>query len=388
MAGGGASCTNILRHAELHAEPCLNVPTSKLFTMCKSLIHGFLAELPKCEHHLHLEGALSPDLLFSLAKSNGISLPADDPAFSSPETLASRYQHFSSLNDFLHYYYIGINVLVRQSDFESLALDYFKRAAKDGVVHAEVFFDPQAHLSRGVPYDTVLSGFASARNFAHAELGISSELICCFLRHLPVPQSLDTFRLDEVQNSLAAGTVIGIGLDSSETDFPPELFESVFRLARAKGFKRTAHAGEEGPAANIQKSLDILDVQRIDHGVRLVDDPSLLRRVAAQGTLLTVCPLSNVWLKGAPSVADLPIKHFLDSGVSFSINSDDPAYFGDHYILDNYCAVQEAFDLTVQDWTTICRASIRASWCSVQRQDEMITHLERVIGQWNATNST
>ncbi|KAJ9629926.1 adenine deaminase [Taxawa tesnikishii (nom. ined.)] len=328
---------------------------------------------------MHLEGALTPAVLFTLAERNNIELPKDDSAFSSPEALLSRYDRFTSLDDFLHYYYIGMSVLIEESDFEDLAMDYFRHASADGVAHAEVFFDPQAHISRGVSYKTVLSGFSAARRRAYSEFGISSELICCFLRHLPVPECVATFSDPLVQESFKNGAVVGIGLDSSEKPFPPELFEEIYTKAGQLGLCRTAHAGEEGPAGYIADALDVLRVERIDHGIRLAEDEQLLQRVVKEGTMLSVCPLSNVLLRCATEVKEVPIRKFLDAGVRFSINSDDPAYFGG-YILDNYCAVQEAFDLSVQDWETICRNGIEGSWCSQERKDTMLETLTEVIG--------
>lgn len=351
--------------------------------MCKSSLHSLLRELPKCEHHIHLEGALTPRLLFHLAAKNDIELPPSDPAFTSIEALLERYQRFTSLDDFLHYYYIGMSALRTPSDFEDLAMDYFQHAHADGVVHAEVFFDPQAHLSRGVSYHVVLSGFTAARERAKVDFGISSELICCFLRHLPVHESSATYDLHDVQASLKSGAVLGIGLDSSELGFEPSLFRDLYSKAKALGIRRTAHAGEEGPVSYIRDAVDVLDVERIDHGIRLADDPELLKRIADEGMLLSVCPLSNVLLRCVSAVAELPIRRFLDAGVQFSINSDDPAYFGGHYILDNYCAVQDAFDLNAREWRSICEAGIRGSWCDEGRKSELLAKLDRVLQDWS-----
>ncbi|KAK5132379.1 hypothetical protein LTR08_009150 [Meristemomyces frigidus] len=336
---------------------------------------------------MHLEGALTPAILFQLAAKNNIQLPSDDPAFASPSTLADRYNRFTSLDDFLHYYYIGMSVLVGASDFEALAWDYFTHASADGVMHAEVFFDPQAHLSRGIEYNVVLSGFMAARERAKSEFGITSELICCFLRHLPAADCLATYNLGDVQASFTNGTIIGIGLDSSESGFPPELFKDIYQAAKALGLERTAHAGEEGPATYIKSALDDLDVGRIDHGIRLAEDPSLHSRVAEQKTLLTVCPISNVLLRCVSSVAELPIRKFLDQGVRFSINSDDPAYFGNNYILANFCAVQDAFALSEDEWVGITEAAIHGSWCSQERKEEMLVRLKAVVDDWHATRS-
>ncbi|KAH7128284.1 hypothetical protein B0J11DRAFT_266422 [Dendryphion nanum] len=349
--------------------------------MCKTSIHEFLKRLPKCEHHMHLEGALSPRVLFQLAEKNNITLPQDDEAFHSPDTLLARYKRFTSLDDFLHYYYIGMSVLITPSDFAALAWDYFQHASADGVHHCELFFDPQAHLSRSISYTTVLSGFQSACARAEKELGITSMLTTCYLRHLPVPECLETFANAEVQESYASGAVRGIGLDSSELSFPPELFEELYEKAREKGLKLTAHAGEEAPASYIATALDTLHVSRIDHGIQLASDATLMSRVAEQGTLLTVCPLSNVVLRCVDKIADVPIRTFLDAGVNFSINSDDPAYFGG-YVLDNYVAVQEAFGLSVQEWERIARAGIEGSWCSDERKGEMLKVLQGVVGEF------
>lgn len=345
------------------------------------LSRDFLQALPKCEHHMHLEGALRPLLLFDLASKNAIALPHHDPAFSSPDALLSRYQRFASLDDFLHYYYIAMSVLVTASDYEALAWDYFEHAHRDGVVHAELFFDPQAHVSRGVSYGTVVQGFMRARRRAEAELGISSLLTACFLRHLPVPDSLALFDDEAVQTSFRDGTVTGVGLDSSERAFPPELFVDLYAKARAQGLRLTAHAGEEAPASYIETAVAQLSVSRIDHGIALVQDPELLRAVAASRLMLTVCPMSNVVLRSVDAIEDVPVRRLLDAGVRFSINSDDPAYFGG-YCLDNYVAVQEAFSLSMQEWVRIARAGIEGSWCGEDRKTALLRRLEQVGTEW------
>jgi adenosine deaminase len=274
-----------------------------------------------------------------------------------------------------------MSVLINASDFEALAWDYFQHASADGLHHAEVFFDPQAHIERGVSYNTVLSGFQAACERAEKELGITSSLTQCFLRHLPPKDCLEVFNSEQVQASYKSGAVKAIGLDSSELPFPPENFEELYVKAKKAGLKLTAHAGEEGPASYITNALDVLKVDRIDHGIRLAEDPELMKRIAEQGTLLTVCPLSNVVLRCVENVGQVPIRKFLDAGVKFSINSDDPAYFGG-YILDNYVAVQEAFDLKIEDWESICRAGIEGSWCGDARKQEMLSALEKVVREW------
>jgi adenosine deaminase len=352
--------------------------------MCKSSLHPLLVSLPKVEHHIHLEGALEPDLLFELAKRNNIQLPTDDVAFTSQETLLERYERFTSLDDFLHYYYIGMSVLITASDFEALATHYFQRGHADNLRHAEVFFDPQAHISRGIPYTTVLEGFLAAKDKAKSQYGITVEIIACFLRHLPVPDSLAVFKSPEVQASFEKGHVIGIGLDSSETPFPPELFVDIYSSESAKKIRRTAHAGEEGPAKYIQDALDHLKVERIDHGLRLASDEDIMARVVKEGIMLSLCPTSNVLLRCVETMKDVPIRKFLDKGVKFSINSDDPAYFR-AYILDNFCAVQDAFELNTSDWNTICTNAIEGSWCEQSRKKELLDELKGVVDGFTKT---
>jgi len=330
---------------------------------------------------MHLEGALTPHVLFKLASKNGITLPQDDEAFASPDALLQRYQRFTSLDDFLHYYYIGMSALVTASDFEDLAWDYFQHACADGVAHAEVFFDPQAHTSRGIKYNTVLEGFNNACQRAEENLGITTVLTSCYLRHLPPKDCLEFFEDEDVQKSYKAGVVRGIGLDSNEKDFPPENFTELFTKARDLGLNITAHAGEEGPASYISSALENLGVRRIDHGIKLVDDPKLIKTIASEKIMLTICPLSNVVLRCVDTVKDVPIRKFLEAGVPFSINSDDPAYFGG-YILDNYVAVHKSFNLSVKEWENVVRAGIQGSWCTDARKTVLLSGLERVVADW------
>ncbi|KAE9370259.1 adenosine deaminase [Stipitochalara longipes BDJ] len=347
--------------------------------MCKSPLHSALHALPKCEHHLHIEGSLSPSLLFRLAASNNVPLPDStlDPSFASVSALEDRYLRFTSLNDFLHYYFIGMSVLITASDFESLAYEYFTRAHADGVLHAEIFFDPQAHTHRGVAYKTVVEGLSAAQKRAEEEFGLTSKLILCFLRHMSETDADVAYQEAVLLGHFSNGTVAGIGLDSSEVGFPPEIFREVYASAKAAGIRRTAHAGEEGDSTYIEKALDICHTERIDHGIRLVDDEALLKRVAKDKTLVTMCPLSNVRLRCVSKVADLPVRKFLDEGVRFSINSDDPAYFGG-YILDNYCAVQEAFGLSFGEWRSIAEGAIEGSWCDESRKKVLLSK----VGEW------
>lgn len=350
--------------------------------MCKSDMKEFLQELPKCEHHLHIEGSLSPSLLFQLASANNIEIPSEDPSFASSASLESRYERFTSLDDFLHYYFIGMSVLLKSSDFESLAYEYFTRAHNDGVQHAEIFFDPQAHTSRGITYDTVVSGLVAAQLRAEKDFGLTSKLILCFLRHLSADEAHVTYKEAVALGHFSDGTVAGIGLDSSEVGNPPEIFREVYAAASGEGIRRTAHAGEEGDSSYIEKALDVCDVERIDHGIRLVDDEALLKRVAKDKTLVTVCPLSNVRLRCVTKVAELPIRKFLDEGIRFSINSDDPAYFGG-YILDNYYAVQDAFGLSLKEWKHIADGAIEGSWCDQQRKTALLAKVEECVAKYN-----
>lgn len=320
-------------------------------------------------------------MLFSLAHRNGITLPSseEDRAFASTNALLDRYARFTSLDDFLHYYFIGMSVLVHAQDFEDLAWEYFGRAHADGVIHAEVFFDPQAHTARGIEYATVVEGFVKACQRAESEFGMSTRLILCFLRHLPVSEAAITF--GNAKDDLLSGRLAGIGLDSSEKGFPPGAWQIIYDQAKDSKIKRTAHAGEEGPVEYIREALEKLDVERIDHGTRLVEDTDLMRAVAQKNIMATLCPLSNVRLQCVNDVAELPIGKFLLEGVPFSINSDDPAYFGG-YILDNYCAVQEAFNLSLGQWKRIAVAATRGSWCEEDRKSEMLSKVDEVVEKY------
>lgn len=266
--------------------------------------------------------------------------------------------------------------LVKEQDFEQLAWEYFLKAKSDGVVHAEVFFDPQAHTGRGISYETIVNGFTTACKRAEQELELSTKLILCFLRHLPVDQSTTTYA--QATLDFETGRLAGLGLDSSEKDFPPGPWKEIYGTAKTKGIRRTAHAGEEGPVEYIREALNELDVERIDHGIRLVEDTDLMREVAEKKILVTLCPLSNVRLRCVKDVNELPIRTFLDNGVIFSINSDDPAYFGG-YILDNYCAVQEAFNLTAREWERITKVAVEGSWCNDSRKKHLLEQLNETM---------
>lgn len=350
--------------------------------MCKSPLHDFIHGLPKCEHHVHLEGCLTPELIFHLAARNGIALPSptENPAYTSIATLTTRYEHFTSLDDFLSFYFAGMAVLRTEQDFADLAWSYFAKAHADGVHHAEVFFDPQVHQSRGVAYATVVAGFAAGCQRAETELGLSTRLIMCFVRHLPVASAEETYREFLEHEHFEGGVVHGLGWSSSEVGPPKDMFRELYASASAKGIPLTAHAGEEGDPSYISTALEI-GAQRIDHGIRLIEDPELMKQVAGRGVLLTVCPLSNVRLRCVKSVEEVPVRKFLEAGVKFSINSDDPAYFGG-YILDNYCAVQEAHRLSVLEWRIIAENSVQESWVSDERKVELLERIEGHVKQY------
>ncbi|KAM7206364.1 adenine deaminase [Rhypophila sp. PSN 637] len=362
--------------------------------MCNHPLHPFLLSLPKTEHHMHLEGSLSPELLFRLSAKNNIPLPSPetDPAFSSVESLYERYSNFTSLDDFLHYYYIGFTVLVHESDFEELAYAYLSAQSKEANLrHAEVFFDPQVHLSRGITIDTVVKGWESALARVQKEeeegglVDITAELIPCFLRHLDVEDSERCLSLLVDGGFLLAeekpSRLAGIGLCSTELDKPPSTWAPIFSIANKNGIRTTAHAGEEGPAEYVTAALDDLHVKRIDHGVHAADDEELMERLAREQVLVTVCPVSNVRLKVKQKLQDVPLRTFLEKGVRFSLNSDDPAYFGG-YLQGVYCAVQEVFGFSVHEWDVIARNGVEGSWCSEERKTRLMREIESVVGVW------
>jgi adenosine deaminase len=321
-------------------------------------IARLIRALPKAELHLHIEGSLEPEMVFVLAQKNGLQSP-----YAGVEALREAYR-FENLQSFLDVYYAGANVLRTETDFEAMTLAYLERAASDGVVHAEIFFDPQTHTQRGIAFETVLTGIRRALQHGRERLGISYRLILCFLRHLSEADAMRTF-----EQALPFRALIdGFGLDSSEAGHPPSKFAAVFARARAHGFALVAHAGEEGPPDYIYEALDILKVVRIDHGVRCEEDPGLVERLARERIPLTVCPLSNVKLRVFDRLEQHNLKRLLDRGLCVTVNSDDPAYFGG-YIADNYVAIQRALDLSADDIVQLARNSIEASWLSpVQKQ--------------------
>jgi len=311
----------------------------------------FIQGLPKAELHLHIEGSLEPEQMFALAKRNRIALP-----FENVEAVRAAYA-FSNLQDFLDIYYQGADVLRTEEDFHDLALAYFRRVAADGARHVELFFDPQTHTARGIPFAVVADGLLAGMAAAQAELGVTSGLILCFLRHLTEEDAFAT--LSEAEPYL--GRLLGVGLDSSEVGHPPAKFQRVFAAARERGLKLTAHAGEEGPPDYVREALDLLHVDRIDHGNRALEDAKLVRRLAQAQMTLTVCPLSNLKLCVVDDLAAHPLRRMLNQGLRATVNSDDPAYFGG-YLGDNWRAVTRALGLTRGELVALARNSFAGAF--------------------------
>lgn len=307
--------------------------------------------LPKAELHLHIEGTLEPELAFALATRNGVQL-----RFPSVDALSRAY-NFADLQSFLNLYYECMAVLRHPADFADLADAYLEKAARDGVQHVEMFFDPQAHTSRGVSLDDVVAGFRVAIQEAPQKHGVSVVLIACFMRDRPVEEAMGL--LEHLARHL--DVIKGVGLDSAEVGYPPSAFREVFAAAEQIGLRKVAHAGEEGPPAYVWEALDVLGVERIDHGIRAVEDNVLLQRLATDQVPLTVCPLSNVRLHAVPSIEQHPLRRLLDAGVLATINSDDPAYFGG-YVAENYLAVHEALGLDLTELAALAQNSLTASF--------------------------
>ena len=313
---------------------------------------ALLRRMPKAELHLHIEGTLEPELMFALAERNGVALPYRDV-----ETLRAAYD-FSDLQSFLDIYYAGASVLLHEADFHEMAMAYFRRAAADHVVRAELFFDPQTHTDRGVLIGTVIDGLSRACDDAQRELGIDSALILCFLRHLSEEAAFATLEAALPHRD----KFIGVGLDSGERGNPPEKFARVYARCRELGLHAVAHAGEEGPPEYIESALDVLKAERIDHGVRCVENPALVERLARERVPLTVCPLSNVKLRVYDTLAQHKLAALLDAGIVATVNSDDPAYFGG-YVNDNYVQVFEALpQLTARHAYALAKNSFDASF--------------------------
>src|SRR6056297_382812 len=326
-----------------------------------------IARLPKVELHLHIEGSLEPELMFALAERNGVELP-----YSSVEEVRKAYG-FSDLQSFLDIYYAGACVLLKEQDFYDLTWAYLLRCEDDEVCHTEIFFDPQTHTDRGVAFETVIEGISRALADGREQLGISSHLILCFLRHLSAEAAMATLE----QALPYRDRIIAVGLDSSEKGHPPEKFVEVFDRARAEGFLTVAHAGEEGPPAYIEQALDQLKVKRIDHGVRCTEDPALVRRLQKEQVPLTVCPLSNIKLRVFDRLEEHNLKQLLDDGLCVTVNSDDPAYFGG-YIGQNFRETAEALNLDLDDLEKLARNAVTASFLDENGK----ANLMALIDQW------
>ena len=317
----------------------------------------FIRGIPKAELHIHIEGSLEPELIFAMAQRNGVALP-----YPSVEALRAAYA-FTNLQSFLDIYYAGASVLITEQDFHDMAWAYFERAHADRVIHAELFFDPQTHTERGIDIGVVVRGLKRACDAAQAQFGIRARLILCFLRHLSEDDAIAT--LEAAKPYLQ--DIIGVGLDSSEVGHPPEKFARVFAMARELGLHVVAHAGEEGPPEYVWNALDVLRVERIDHGVRSIEDERLMQRLIATGMALTVCPLSNLKLCVFKRLADHNLKRMLERGVRVTINSDDPAYFGG-YINQNYLDTAAALGLDRDQIIVLARNSIEAAFTTVSER--------------------
>ncbi len=329
-----------------------------------------IKRLPKCELHIHVEGSLEPELMFALARRNGITLP-----HLSVEALRQAY-HFQNLQDFLNLYYQGMSVLITEQDFYDLALAYLERAHANNVRHVEMFFDPQGHTSRGISFSTVIAGLSRAIDDAGRRLGVQASLIMCFLRDRNEEDAERTLDL-----ALAfKDRIVGVGLDSAERGNPPSKFKHVFRRARDAGFFLTAHAGEEGPPGYVWEALDVLGVARIDHGNHSVEDDSLMGRLARDQVPLTMCPLSNLRLRVVDDLAHHPLRRLMDRGIIVTVNSDDPAYFGG-YVNQNYLAISAALGLERNDIVAIVRNGIRASLMTMPEKDKALADIDRVLAE-------
>jgi adenosine deaminase len=324
--------------------------------------------LPKAELHLHIEGSLEPELMFELARRNGIEIP-----FNSVEEIRAAYD-FSNLQDFLDVYYVGMNVLITEADFFDLTWAYLQRVDAENVRHVEIFFDPQGHTDRGIAFTTVVDGITRALDRAKSELGITSKLILCFLRHLSEEAAFETLEMAKPHLE----RIDGVGLDSSELGHPPSKFQRVFTAAGELGLLRVAHAGEEGPPEYIHEALDLLKVDRLDHGNRALEDGTLVARLGREQMTLTVCPLSNLRLCGIKRLEDHPLKRMLALGLRATVNSDDPAYFGG-YVNDNYIRTAAAIDLSADEIIELAKNSFRGAFLPEAEIERHLAEIEAVV---------
>jgi len=344
---------------------------TRVYSLDMNDIDDLIRRLPKAELHLHIEGSLTPELMFELAQRNGIDL-----RFSSVEEVRAAYQ-FTDLQSFLDIYYEGAGVLIEEADFYDMTAAYLTAAGNDGAQHVEIFFDPQTHTDRGIPFETAIRGIRRALEDAERDRGISFQLIVCFLRHLSAEAAMAT--LEEALPF--KDWIAGVGLDSSELGHPPSKFQAVFDRARAEGFLTVAHAGEEGPPSYIWEALDLLKVERVDHGVRCVEDPALVARLVAERVPLTVCPLSNIKLCVFERLEDHNLRALMAAGLLVTVNSDDPAYFGGQ-IGENFRACAKSLSLTPDEIVTLCRNSIEASWLGDSRRQALLAEIDAVYASW------
>ena len=328
-------------------------------------IHNFIEGIPKAELHLHIEGTFEPDLMFEIARRNNISIN-----YKSVDELKKAY-NFNNLQEFLDIYYAGASVLIYEQDFYDLTWAYLTKVHEQNLVHTEIFFDPQTHTDRGISFDTVIQGIHSALEDAKEKLGISSQLIMCFLRHLDEVAAFDTLE----QALPYKEWIAGVGLDSSEMGHPPSKFENVFSKALDEGFITVAHAGEEGPAAYVWEAINLLKISRIDHGNRSLEDDQLITHIVEKQIPLTVCPLSNLELKVVDDLKDHPMLQLMEAGLMVTINSDDPAYFGG-YINENYIQIAAALNLSKKQITDLAKNSFKASFLSNVEKEKLINQVE------------
>lgn len=333
----------------------------------------FINKIPKAELHLHIEGTLEPKLMFQLAKRNNIKLE-----YNSIEEIKDAY-NFTNLQSFLDIYYNGAKVLIEEEDFYDLTYEYLKKCKENSIIHTEIFFDPQTHTSRNIDFATVLKGITRALEDGKNKLKISSNLIMCFLRHLSQEDAFKTLE----QACKFKSKIIGIGLDSSELGNPPKKFKEVYNKAKKEGFKLVAHAGEEASYKYINDALDILNVNRVDHGVQAVQNEDLMKRLKKDQTALTVCPLSNTKLKVFKNMSEHTIKKMLDYGLNVTVNSDDPAYFGG-YINDNFHAITQSLDLTKEDIIRLVKNSFNSSFISKEQKQQYLNQVDEFISNYKS----
>jgi len=331
-------------------------------------MNNIITSLPKVELHLHIEGSFEPELMFEIGRRNSITLP-----YKSIEELKNAYE-FNNLQDFLDIYYTGCNVLQKEQDFYDLTYAYFQKAKENNVLHTEIFFDPQSHTDRGIAFETVVNGISNAMKDAEANLGVTSHLILSFLRHLREDAAVEILKMAEPFKD----KFIAVGLDSSENGNPPAKFQKVYEMAKEQGYKSVAHAGEEGPAQYIWDSLSLLNIDRLDHGNRAMEDKELLEELKNLKMGLTLCPLSNLKLRVVDKLVDHPIKTMLDMGLKVTVNSDDPAYFGG-YMNSNFTAITEALNLNKSDLYKLTLNAIEVCWANDERKQQIINELNA----WN-----